>query len=253
MNFQDIPDTEYHASEGLSSSLLKLLLRSPAHYIQHENKDTAALRFGRALHACVLEFDKFQKHKRIQPDVDRRTKQGKEDYADFVESCTADSIMLTTDDHADILAMNSAIRAATNISGDLEKSGTYHHEGFNVDLRIRPDIMQPDIGLIRDVKSCEDAREGAFRHAVRKYNYDLSAAFYIDVANKILKEKVFTRFQWIAVEKSKPFGVMIYDADESLLEQGRAKYMQALTTYAECVNTGHFPAYPNEPVVLYGD
>jgi hypothetical protein len=89
--------------------------------------------------------------------------------------------------------------------------------------------------------------------AVRNYSYDLSAALYIDVANKIHGSKVFHTFQWIAVEKTAPYGVIVYTADESLLEQGRQKYIQALETYSECIKNDYFPAYPTEPITLYGD
>lgn len=65
-----MPEDEYHADCSLGSTDLRNLIVSPAQYYwyssanQHRKpqKDTKALRYGRAIHKCVLEgYDEFSK------------------------------------------------------------------------------------------------------------------------------------------------------------------------------------------------
>jgi len=83
-----IPDHEYHTPNGfISSSQLKTLLKSPAHF-QHslnaEHQETPALTLGRAVHCLALEPDEYpQRFAHLPEGIDRRTKAGKEAYAEF--------------------------------------------------------------------------------------------------------------------------------------------------------------------------
>jgi hypothetical protein len=90
---RELSNEEYHAdTSAISKSGLDLVHRSPAHYYAAkldpdrpaEKKDTPALRFGRAFHTLVLEPDLFFQEYAVLPEkVDRRTKAGKEAWAEF--------------------------------------------------------------------------------------------------------------------------------------------------------------------------
>lgn len=83
-----IPNKEYRTREGVSSTDLKHLMRSPAHFKywkEHPQEDTPALLFGRASHKYMLEKDDFFNEFAVVPNIDRRTKAGKEEYAKFLE------------------------------------------------------------------------------------------------------------------------------------------------------------------------
>jgi hypothetical protein len=57
-----MPSDDYHANQSLGHSALLKLLRSPAHYREYvttTHEPTAAMAFGTALHAAVLEPDVF--------------------------------------------------------------------------------------------------------------------------------------------------------------------------------------------------
>ena len=73
----------------VTNSQLGLIKRSPATYQYYrENPSvrpvTKALNFGRAFHMCMLEHDKFKKEVVVEPDVNKRTKAGKEKYQEFI-------------------------------------------------------------------------------------------------------------------------------------------------------------------------
>lgn len=66
----DISNKAYHASEGVSSTDLKHIMKSPAHYRYWKDnpvEDTSALLFGRAVHKYVLEKDDFYSEFAVAP------------------------------------------------------------------------------------------------------------------------------------------------------------------------------------------
>ena len=91
----DISNEQYHASEGISRSKLMLLDKSPYHFwyetmsgFAEKQESTPAMNIGSAFHTMLLEPAKFQMEFAVAPKVDRRTKQGKEDWEIFVEKVT---------------------------------------------------------------------------------------------------------------------------------------------------------------------
>ena len=80
--YDDLPDAEYHAGEGLSASILVEMGRSPAHCKAKLDGlrvyRTRALEIGTALHCAVLEPERFQTAYQLAPNpID-------EQYADVV-------------------------------------------------------------------------------------------------------------------------------------------------------------------------
>ena len=74
-----ISNKEYREREGVSSSDLKKLIKSPAHFRywkDNPQEDTPALLFGRAAHKYVLETYDFYNEFAVAPNVDRRTTKG---------------------------------------------------------------------------------------------------------------------------------------------------------------------------------
>lgn len=72
---------EYRAAPGISRSELFRLTQSPLHfkyYQEHPEPETAALKFGTAVHARILEPLKFRDDYESIPKLDRRTKEGRE-------------------------------------------------------------------------------------------------------------------------------------------------------------------------------
>ena len=75
-----ISNKEYRAREGVSSTDLKKIAKSPAHFRywkDNPEESTPALLFGRAVHKYVLEKDKFNDEFAVAPEVNKRTKEGK--------------------------------------------------------------------------------------------------------------------------------------------------------------------------------
>ena len=72
---ENLTNAEYHASEGISASGLKLIGRSPLHYWaayldpkREPRVETPALKLGTAIHTAVLEPMRFADEYVVVPD-----------------------------------------------------------------------------------------------------------------------------------------------------------------------------------------
>ena len=88
---------EYRAFPALNQSAAKLLVtNSPAHYqayMNTEREETKALRFGTFVHSAILEPHTLNDLYATAPDVDRRTKDGKEQWAAFATANVGKTIL----------------------------------------------------------------------------------------------------------------------------------------------------------------
>ena len=94
-------EAEYRAAPGVNKSTLWNLRRSPAHYkyfLDNPREDTAAYKFGRAVHAAILTPAAYKRDFVVLPEsIDRRTKAGKEEYQAFIEASAGKEILSAED------------------------------------------------------------------------------------------------------------------------------------------------------------
>jgi exodeoxyribonuclease VIII len=250
---QDLPNESYHNDfrSYLSSSDLRRLLRSPAHYRNPQKLESPALAFGTLVHTFVLEPHVAEARYRPRADVDGRTKEGKtvrdwesalaaQQGVQFVNRSDYDAATSIT------ASVCSHLGCSSLLSGGLaEVSGTV--EGFrDINARIRPDYLTDK--HIVDLKTCVDARSDAFSRSVINFLYQVQAAFYVDVAEAIDGKK--RDFYWIGVEKDAPYAVSVFKASDAMLEHGRQQYRKAIELYKECAAMDLFPAYSQQVQTL---
>ena len=110
----DLRHADYLALDRLSPSGAKDLLRSPAHYRAARDEpraETPALRMGSALHCLALEGRAaFAERFAVAPECDRRTKQGKADWATFTEAA-GERTVLTAAEAEPVEGMAAALHA----------------------------------------------------------------------------------------------------------------------------------------------
>ena len=91
---------EYRCRDGISKSTLQNMDKSPQHYlynIEHPRTDTSAFAFGRACHKYILEKDAFEEEFAVAPYCDRRNKDGKAIYSNFVANANGKEIITRED------------------------------------------------------------------------------------------------------------------------------------------------------------
>ena len=243
-------DTQYNEIPALRRSALWEFRKSPAHYkyaVEHPQEETAALRFGIAVHMSILEPDRFAQEYIIAPKIDRRTKAGKEQYAALMES---GKIVLSKDEGDAINAMTDAImkcdEAVDLLVGEHEVPIEWTDPKTGEACKCRPDVIGEDV--IVDYKTTDSCQDGHFERSAMRYGYQLQAAMYREgLLNTRFKEYGFV---FIAQEKKPPYAVRIYHCDPGWIEDGEEIYRELLDQYHFCKINNKWEGY--EEVTLYG-
>jgi len=244
-----IDHDDYHAGPGVSSSQIKALLKSPAHS-QVQIEQTPAMEFGTAFHTAILEPELFADTYVVMSKFDRRTKQGKVDYAEWMEANEGKSF-ITEDEQQALLAMQAAVGRSKYWqrvkSYDREVSALTTHKETGLFLKCKPDMLGD---MIIDFKTTRDASPSAFFRSLysEPFLYGVSAAFYTDIVADVTGRTL--PFVFCAVEKSPPYGVAWYEMKPAGYEEAARKYQWALRRWAECEQKNEWPSYPDEIVQL---
>lgn len=256
----DLSNEAYHAAPGISKSMLDVAARSAMHYharfvaaerLPHE--PTPAMRLGTAVHAAVLEPERFAAAYFAAPaGIDRRTTAGKAAWAQAI----ADNVgreMLAAEDYAICMEISSAIRRHP-IAGGLLKDGMAERSFFAKDTetgvirKCRPDWIT-DGGIVLDVKTTDDASPAAFGRSAANFRYDVQAAWYLDTMGMAVGNRP-EHFVFIACEKTPPYAIGVYFIQPEHIETGREKARRDLARIVECQAAGAWPDYGNEVMPL---
>lgn len=249
--YLEISNAEYRKKEGLSSSDIKKMMKSFAHWKYfkdhpEDDDDTPSLKFGRACHKFMLEPYDFDNEYIIMPKVDRRTKEGKEIYAKFelesegkeiIDEETYDKLV----DMRDMLYRTPYVKQL--IKGEHEKSFFWTDEATGIKCKCRPDSFGKfgNHNIIIDYKTAENAETSAFMRSALKYNYDVQAAHYTAGLEKIYGNDYL--FIFIAQETKPPYLVNVLQADAYFMDNGREIRNMMLETYKKCLELDEYPAY----------
>lgn len=239
----------YDGIQALNQSGAKELLKSPAHYQAYLNRtreDSMALRVGTAVHKLALEgLDAYNSTHAIAPEVDKRTKEGKAEWAEFVTANEGKAI-LTAKEGALVDAVANSAMACMKANGIVLSKTEVMFTTFLGDVLVKCAIDGiSDDGYIYDLKTCEDASPHGFLQAVRKYKYALQAYFYRHAVEAAFKCRVLG-FRFIAVEKEPPYAHAVYELGPELMTGAAFDFEKALALYKDCTASGEWPAYPQQ-------
>ena len=251
---------QYHRMDGISASCFSHLDRSIDHlnaYFNEKYAETPALLDGRAIHHYVLEHDTFDEAFATAPDVDRRTKAGKEAFAEFQAEAGGRTV-IKADTLVTCQRIHKAIMdhpGARNLVGKataLEVSYFDPDPETGILCKCRPDAELPAPILI-DLKTTSDASESKFSRDAFKFNYHRQAAFYLDLVSRVRSEE-YNGFAVVAVEKQEPYAVQVFVLDRAAIDAGREQYRAGLRKYykyqqnpKQWTGLGH----PVEPTPIY--
>ena len=245
----ELTNEAYHAyPDTISKSGLDLINRSPAHYQYREQREpTRSMTLGSALHAAVLEPELFAKQYMLLREVtDRRASAYKEAVKVY-----GSEFVLTGKEADYIIGMQETIKAhpyagsVLALAGRPELSVITKDPETGAGVRCRFDYLT-DCGTPVDLKTTQDARPNEFSRSIANYNYHVQAAFYEDVWFWETGERL-KRMEFIAVESAMPHAINVFRLDDEAYQEGRRIYREALNTYARCLDSGHWPAYGDEP------
>ena len=239
---------KYHTRAEISKSDLDLLAKSP--YLLKLKKDglyqteaSASLNLGSAVHKLVLEKNDFFNEFAIEPNLDKRTKDGKAEFNEFLAK-NSDKIILKSDDYDKALQIAEAVnhaKATANFLKDGKAEQSYFSEIQGVKVKCRPDFYNENLGLIIDLKTTSDASPNGFMKSIANFNYHIQTAFYTDILQSLGKK--VNKFLFIAVETKEPFLIGFYELDLAAIEKGREKYTELLSLWKWCVENNNYFQY----------
>jgi len=246
----------YDGIQALNYSLAKELVgKSPAHglaYLNQEREETKALRMGSLIHCAVLQPELLNEKFVTAPECDRRTKEGKATWSDFIEhtAATPGMTIVSAEESAECHIIASAAKHALErmeVTFELtEFMFTTDHCG--VQLKCAIDGVGSD-GYLWDLKSTDDCSPAALLKTIRAYKYALQAYFY-----RLCFETAFERrllgFRFLFVEKAPPYATAVVEIGPELMSYACSDFEKALQAYRECTTLGEWPAYGDEVQVI---
>tara|TARA_R110000796_G_scaffold17226_8_gene53235 strand:- start:708 stop:1511 length:804 start_codon:yes stop_codon:yes gene_type:complete len=239
----------YFSSEKyISNSMLNNISVSPEHFMfkmDNPQPSTPAMKLGSAIHMNVLQPEEFNKNYAVSPKFDRRTKIGKEDYKNFVNNNLSKTVISESDfeiiEQITMKLMKDKMVKSLLQQGEPEKIITWHNEHYDVNCKGMLDYYREGADMIIDLKTTQDASYNGFMRSVKKYKYHKQAAFYLDAVKA-------QRFFIIAVEKSPPFAINVFELSENMLDEGRDMYNHELEIYEYCTKSDYWPGVGYDPL-----
>lgn len=244
-----ISNKEYREREGISKSQLFAITKSPLHFkhqLDNAKEDTKALLFGRAAHKYILEKEDFYDEFAIVPIVDRRTKEGKELYQQFLSDNEGKDV-ISLEEFEIIKEMDAAIDkvplARQLLTGEHERSFFWTDADTGEQCKCRPDCLTEYQGekYITDYKTTDSCADGHFERACKKYGYKLQAGMYTEG----LFQNTFEQygFAFVAQEKTAPYAVRVYICTPGFIDQGYDTFRELIGIYHDCKITGNWYGY----------
>jgi len=248
----------YKRPEMSRSKLCDLDNLTPYHwYRKHIAQDlpqdsTPALEFGKAFHTYILEPHKFYNEFAVPPTIDKRTKEGKEVYNQFIES-SENKTILSSKDHDIIVDLHSSIISNKEVKAALESCDLLEEELFftldDIDFKAKLDAVDTKNHIIYDLKSMAKAYtydiytnqiSNKFFYDMQKYNNDAQTYIYTEAYRQ--KYGVVPRFAFLSIEKKKPYEVQFIDVEHSFIECGEIKTHRLIDMYKTLLDQ-----YGNKP------
>jgi len=227
---------KYHAdTKRISSSGLRLIHRSPAHYyaayLDPDRKipePTPEMLLGTYTHCAVFEPDRFSKEHKDMGITPENLKK-----IEGMRKSVMNHPLIKI-----LLGGYDGIAAEKTIYFTDTESGAR--------CKMRPDGIKtyPDgYSVIIELKTCQNALPDAFGQQALKYGYYNQAAFYVNgyMAAGLSDNRLEHLF--IAVENTPPYACTTYITPEYLIQQGSRENVDDLKTYVKCLKTRNWPGY----------
>lgn len=217
------------AKEDIELFYKKYILKE---VVQESN---AAFDIGQYYHTAILEPELLDSECTVYPG---KTRRGKE-WEAFKEA-NKDKVILTQGDYLkaeNLITATKESPIAMGLLSEGESELSLFTEFMGVNVKVRADWINFEEGYILDLKSTTGNCKDVFKTQgkISNYDYDLSAAFYLDVFNSYLGKKglpLIETFYWTFASKDIA-NSRTYRATDRMIEVGRAKYRKGLALIKE--------------------
>jgi len=248
-----ITNAEYHGRKThLSSTNIRTFKKNKKQFsysLTHDLiKQTKSMADGTAVHAFFLERDKFDTDFVIKP-VDMRlsTKLGKEWAQEHQSKIIIDSELGNNLYEMEKSFMDSPAKLIYDIKGQTELSYFWDDLG-TIKGKCRPDWLSDDGSIVVDIKTTTDASPRGFQKSISTWGYHLQLGWYLRGLRKLGLPA--EQFIFIAIEKTPPFCVGVYRADQDMINYAMKELDQLMPEIQTAMVSKEFPDYTPEIMSL---
>lgn len=247
--FFHIEEETYYAIDAISQSALKEYRKTPANYLAYSNRSPEPTKpvfiEGKAWHMALLEPERFLRDAVVEPEFNRRTKAGKEEYEEWRDR-NGGKLIIDRDVYDRVCAGVRQIREDENmrpyVTGGFPEVVGLKKLSDDLWAKVRLDYWIPERRLIIDPKTTFSASRKDFGYSITKFDYLIQAAFYVDIVEQLIGASV-NGFGFLAMEKDPPYAYRLYFPTERAIARGREMYQHCLNKHRKCLKDNHWPLY----------
>jgi hypothetical protein len=234
-------------SDYIAASDTKNFMHSPRlyYYERYEKVREAVTEerhfpVGSAIHEAILEPHLFKSNYIVCPKYDRRTKQGKEDYAEFLLKTEGKTLLF--EDEMEMVTKMAETAVKNKTLMELLQDSYREVSCYTTDpitglkIRLRPDSLAKSKSTITDIKSCLDSSPRKFKHDVYSYDYSITNAYYCDFLGR-------ENYVFAALEKTQPHQLTLMQLNDEMVDYGRKQYRTALDLLKWSIDNNYWCDY----------
>jgi len=246
-------ESEYNKIDGVRSTALVALKKSPKHYrlaLETDIEDTPELRIGRAVHCYALEGAIVFGQRFVCYREDKSKGEGSRKRWQAFQEENANRTILDVKEYDRALGAAKALLdhplASRYLAGGV-KEHTIQWTDRETGIRCKARVDCANRHLV-DVKSARDVQPRLFAADCARLSYHTRMAFYLDgaIANrmKVDPDPIIT-----AVENKLPHDVVCYRLGPEVTDVGRKEYRALLRLLKTCQERDHWPGMAPDDVI----
>ena len=244
--YEDLDYATYDSIPAWRSHDLTTIIKCPYTWKnQIKNNESPALLEGRVQHTCFLEHHKFDDEFIFIPDINRRTKAGKEEYENWLTT-VGDKTPIKPELYEICMERREIVKDfIPKPEHRVELTLCFMWNGEQckgkLDWHTGTDVW--------DLKTCRDASPRGFKSAINSFRYYQQAAFYIRACRAVGLPT--EKFYFLAQEKAHPYPFGVYTLSEEAIAYGDEKNEQALAMAIKCRESGDYKPYNNDSTIEF--
>ena len=258
---ENLPALAYHSDDAVGSSLIrKLQTSTPMHAkaMMETPMSSPAMSLGTALHAAMLEPENDLAQAVVQPDIDKRTKLGKEEHAAF-SAAHLGRCIITQEQAENLDGMVIACLKDWRIKHALSACKRREVSAFGLigghPAKARLDAWNGH-GMVLDLKTTRDLACD-FEKSIANFGYGLQAAWYREVLRSVFRTEGRLMpddfsFVFLVVETTYPHGTAVYRMSDEVMDCYSDRLVELQKQWWECVLKNEYSGWPQNDVVDIG-
>lgn len=232
-------DLEFIQNRPLSYSSIKEFAKSPRHYVHYvlaKREGSKAMDLGSLMHCLIMYPSKFNSQFIIAPNVDRRTKDGKATWEEFLLTSNGKTVV-TEDELAEATQIADNVMSNWKIKNTVTECTSFEEE-FRYDvlgLPFRGFVDGVKAGeYILEIKTMNDASPSNVTREFYNRKYHIQAGLY----NLVHKLPV----KYLIIETKAPYNSMLVDATDDYIKKGQEELIDLSEKFITCMDLDAFNA-----------